>query len=236
MPPHLYVRLLDFGVMPLLRQSFDWAGYTLDDVLAAADPHGGVTAAVWKRSTWEHVHGKLLSAWPYIGVGGALHGSTEQHIRLVCLPPDGYPRYVRLAGPYCLIALHFKAERLRPSPPGGAHHERCAYLWCNELDRECGIHLLACPAPPDRKPPGFEASLETCLKRIHLESIQKPITPAAIGSITWTRALHDKTLSHLRRLDWPHMSAPTTRANFQRRTHQSIELGDAPLPGRKPDL
>ena len=215
MAPHLYVRLLNFGVMPLLRESFDWAGYTLDDVLAAADPHGEVTADVWKRSTWERVHSKLLSDWPNIGVGGALHGSTEQHIRLVCLPPDGYPRYVRLAGPYCLIAIHFKAERLRASPPGGAHHERCACLWCDGLNRECGIHLLICPAPPDRKPPGFEASLEICLKRIHLESIREPSTPAAIGNLTWTRALHDRALTFLRRLDWPNMSAPTTRATLR---------------------
>lgn len=215
MLPHLYVRLLDFGVMPLLRQSFTWAGYTLDDVLAAADPHQGVTADQWRRSTRERVHGKLLSHWPHIGIGGGLHASTEQHIRLVCLPPAGFPRYVRLAGPYCLIALHFKAERLRAGPPGGSHHERCACLWCNGLNCECGIHLLICPAPPDRKPPGYTANLEMCLKRIYLESIQEPATPTAILNITWTRALHNTTLTYLRRLDWPHMSAPTTRATLR---------------------
>ena len=113
-----------------------------------------------------------------------MHATIEQHIRLVCLPPNGYPRYVRLAGPYGLIALHFNAERLRPSP--GAHHERCTCFFCGHPNTECGIHLLVCPAPANCKPRDFDSRVEQCLKRIYLESTRAPTTPAALDTLVGT--------------------------------------------------
>ena len=100
-------------------------------------------------------------------------------------------------------------------PPTGAHHRRCACLWCYRRDSECGIHLFVCPAPADRKPPDFDARVEQCLKRIFLESIKEPTTPAAIGSFLWTQARRAQALTYLRTLDWPNMSAPTVQATLR---------------------
>ena len=221
MPPHLYAMLLDFGVMRLLRQSLEWAGYSLEQALAAAHPHGGATPADWKRSTWERVHARLLADSPNIGAGGVLNDTIERHIRLVCLTPAGYPRYVRLAGPYCLIALHFKAERLRRSP--GAHHERCACFWCGHANTECGIHLLVCAAPANCKPRDFDSRVEKCLKRIYLEATKEPTTLEAIGNLIWTHTRRAKALTYLRTLDWPNMSTATVRATL-RFIGQSLNL------------
>ena len=118
--PHLYAMLLGFGVMPLLLDSLKWAGYSLEQALAVADPHGGATPADWKRFTWERVHARLLADWPNTGAGGELHDTIERHIRLVCLPPNGYPRYMRLAGPYCLPdrpTLQGRAPTAQPGRP-----------------------------------------------------------------------------------------------------------------------
>lgn len=102
-------------------------------------------------------------------MGSALHPFMEDHIRLVCLPVNDFPRYVRLAGPYCLFALHFKVERLRAPPTTSAAPASGAMRWkANEASIFSSAPPLRTANSLFRGPPGVY------LKRLYLEATHEP--------------------------------------------------------------
>ena len=205
----LYTRVRLSGVMPLFLAAFTEVGLSLDAVLEIAD--SPTTGEQWGRQVRDLVHAQFATDWPNIGVGGSLPDTIVAHLNLVCSRPlAGFPRYARLGGPYTLIGLRYKAERLRCSFSAGiAHHVRCNCLWCNKPDSECGIHLLTCPSPPA----GVPARVSRLLERIFLEATQRPIIRAAVRQGTWTRsrARRNQALAYAYQLQWPHMTASTLR-------------------------
>lgn len=77
------------------------------------------------------------------------------------------------------------------------------------------MHLLVCAAPANCKPRGFASRVEQCLKRIYLEATKEPTTLEAFGNLIWTHTRRAQTLTYLRTLDWPNMSAPTVQVKLR---------------------